>query len=111
MTNMSDYRAPAASTSEDTKVGWLSEIVSQGEQWLKQQRPYASIDEAPDPFSSPGWERYPGTTRRGAEADPEDMSRVGGPPSKGQLRELVSILSNLRPTAANKTDNTKYYEQ
>src|SRR4029450_6458814 len=100
MTNMSDYRAPAASTSEDTKVGWLREIVSQGEQWLKQQRPYASIDEALDLILSPG-----------REAIPEDMSRVRVPRSKRQIRELVSILSNLRPTAANKTDNTKYYEQ
>lgn len=100
MTSMSDYRAPAAGASEDTKVGWLREIVSQGEQWLKQQRPYASIDEALDLILSPA-----------SEAVPEDMSRLRVPRSKRQIRELVSILSNLRPTAANKTDNTKYYDQ
>jgi len=100
MTGLSDYRAPAAAASQDTKVGWLREIISQGEQWLKQQRPYLAIDEALDQILSPA-----------REAIPEDMSRVRVPRAKRQIRELVSILSNLRPTAANKSDNPKLYEQ
>src|SRR5262245_13438392 len=100
MTGLSDYRAPAAAASQDTKVGWLREIISQGEQWLKQQRPYLAIDEALDQILSPA-----------REAVPEDMSRGRVPRAKRQIRELVSILSNLRPTAANKSDNPKLYEQ
>jgi hypothetical protein len=97
--SMSDYRCPPAAASEDTKVGWFREIVSQGEQWLKQQRAYPSIDEALDLILSPP-----------TEAIPEDMSRVRVPRAKRQIRELVSIMANLRPTAANKTDNPAYYD-
>ena len=33
------------------------------------------------------------------------------PRAKRQIRELVSVLADLRPTASNKTDNRDYYDQ
>lgn len=95
-----DYRCPPQSATHDTKVGWLREVVQTGEQWLKQQRAYPSIDEALDLVLSVPEEQLP-----------KDMSKIRIPRTKRQIRELVSIMANLRPTASNKTDNRAYYDQ
>jgi len=100
MPGFSDFRVPDASASEDTKGGWAREIVSDGEQWLKQQRQYKSINASYDLILNP--EQGP---------LPVDMSRVRVPRAKRQIRELVSILSSLKPTASNRTENAKYYDQ
>src|ERR1019366_559937 len=97
---LSDFRCPPQSASHDTKVGYIRELVQTGEQWLKQQRAYASIDEALDLVLSVPEEQLP-----------KDMSKIRIPRTKRQIRELVSIMANLRPTAANVTDNAQFYQQ
>ena len=100
MTGSSDYRAPSAAANEDRKVGWLRETVQAGEQWQKQQRAYPSIQDALDLILTAPDEHLPA-----------EMSNVRVPRAKRQIRELVAIMANMRPTASNKTDNVAFYEQ
>lgn len=99
MAGMSNYRAPAASANEDTRVGWLRETVQMGDQWLKGQRAWRSIADSKRLILD------------GQSAKlTQDVSRVSIPRAKRQVRELVSIMANLRPTASNKTDNPDLWE-
>ena len=97
-TSFSDYRVPPASTNADTRLGWHREMVQTGQQWLKQQKAYASIDNCVDLILDLAEEQMP-----------KDLSRVKIPRTKRQIRELVSVWGNLRPTASNRTDNAKFY--
>ena len=99
MSPISDYRMPQQSATMDTKAGWLRETIQAGQQWLRSQRAYPSIAEARDLILS-----VP------EEQQPKDLSKIRIPRTKRQIRELVSIMANLKPTAANKTDNAKFYD-
>ncbi len=99
MAGFSSYRVPAASANEDTKCGWLRETVQLGESWLKGQLAYRSIQEAKALIL--------GSRDVGPNAE---VSRLQIKRAKRQIRELVSIMANLRPTASNKSDNPKLYD-
>jgi hypothetical protein len=96
---LSEFRAPPASADADQKSGWFRECIQSGSAWLRSQRPYNSIAEAKQLILEPN------------EAVPVGQSAVNIPRTKRDIRELVSILSNLRATASNKTDNAQYYPQ
>ena len=101
MPNSSDFRAPPVSSSNDQKIGWHREAcVQAGQQWLKGQRAYASIAEAKRLILDSN-----------TDVVPHGQSAVNIPRAKRQIRELVSIMANLRPTASNKTDNIEYQQQ
>ena len=100
MAGMSDYRCPPASADEDRKAAWFRETVQAGEQWLKGQRAYKSIQDSMDLVLNGS----DGATAAGP-------SHLSIPRSKRQIRELVSILANLRPSASNKTDNREYLKK
>jgi hypothetical protein len=98
MASMSDFRVPPQSASEDQKAGWLRETVTSGEAWLKAQRAYPSIQESMDMVLSPA-----------KETIPRDQSHVRIPRAKRQIRELVSLMANLKPTASNQTKDKALY--
>ena len=101
MASFSDYRFPPASATEDKRAGHLRETIQLGETWLKGQLPWKSIAESRDLV-------FNGSS---ASQSASQTSRLSIPRSKRQIRELVSIMANLRPTASNKTDNAAYYDQ
>lgn len=98
MIAMSDFRIPSESTPEDRRAGWLRETVQHGEAWLKAQRAYPSIKDSLDMVLNPG-----------IEVIPKEQSHVRIPRTKRQIRELVSLMANLRPTATNQTADKKLY--
>lgn len=100
MASFSDFRVPPMSASEDTKAGWFRETVELGEQWQKSRLAWPSIRESLDMLKSASRDMLPG-----------GQSTVRIPRAKRQIRELVSVLANLRPTASNESENTAYYDQ
>ncbi len=98
-TTMSDYRCPAAHTAEDTRTGWLREVVETSQAYLKAQRGYPDIDHALDIMAS---------LDTGTEKLPKYLSRVKVNRLKRQVREVVAALSALRLSGAYRSDNREY---
>lgn len=101
MAGSSDFRCPSASAQEDYKAAWVREVVQLGTQWLKGQTAYKSIQESKELILNGGE-----SSKLGA-----GVSHLSIPRAKRQIRELVSIMANLKPSASNKTDNPQYYKQ
>jgi hypothetical protein len=94
---MPDYRIPPREATEDRRLGWLREALQTGESYLQSQRAYGDIDRAIEII---------GSTE--AEQIPKYLSRVRVNRIKRQIREIVSVLSDLRPLWGYRTDNKPY---
>jgi hypothetical protein len=99
-TKMSEYRVPSLSATEDQKAGWLRETIQTGLAWQRGQTAFSSITESKRMI-------FAGTK----DVLPKGQSSIRIPRAKRQIRELVSIVANLKPTASNKSDNEQFYEQ
>src|ERR1700743_2885807 len=84
----SQWQAPAAGGPDDLKMGWLRESLEEGQSWLRSQRGYADYQRALDTISGRGDFR-----QRSAEY----KSKVAPNRLKRNIREVVGVLSKLRP--------------
>ncbi len=94
-----DLRIPPSGASESSKLGWLREAQQQADQANKSARAYASQSKAFDMVLGAPDEQIP-----------DGQSRARVPRAKRDIRELVSTLANLRPTASNKTENAALWD-
>lgn len=95
-----DWKVPAREASEGTKLGWVSEAIQQGTNYLRAQRAYADYDIAIDLIA--GMERDRLASYR---------SDVQLGCMKRNLREHIATLSDLRPFWGYKTENRDLYNQ
>lgn len=96
------WQVPAAATPEDTRLGWLREQNEEGQAWLKSQRGYADWKKALDVIS-------------GEIADPSLIkpyqSQLNTNRLKHNVREIVSVLSDIRPMWGYNSDNDAYVDK
>ncbi len=95
--SMSDYRVPTKDATEDNKLGWFREVLQTGEAYLKTQTAYNDIDRALEILSGVSDERLP-----------KYLSRVRVNRIRRQVREIIAMLSNLRPAWSYKVDNPPF---
>lgn len=94
-----NYLIPPAEAQEQMKLGFLKEMVSDGEAFLKSQAAYKDIDLAVRMMND-----------RADERIPKSLSRVKVNPIKRNINEIVATLSNLRPMWGYHTDNSEYQQ-
>lgn len=87
--DINDYKLPSRFDSEDTILGWGNSAISQGLAFLRAQPAFSDISQGRSIIHA--METY-------TEEIPAKLSRVRVPRIKRNLREIVAMLSNLRPT-------------
>lgn len=95
-----EWQVPAAACSESSKLGWLNSNCEEGIAWLRSQRGYKddwrrSLDIIAGMDSS-------------ASAVAEYRSKVNPNPLKRNIREVVGVMSKLRPMWGYNSDNKSY---
>ena len=93
------WQCPPAVASESSIIGFLDDICGQGLVWLRSQRCARDYKKALDTLS-------------GIDTEPKQSanyrSRLNTNRLKRNIREVVSVLSRLRPFWGYQTDNTAY---
>src|SRR5512146_2566505 len=89
------YRVPPPDSSQ--LLGFLQEMVTEGEALLKSQRAYKDIDRAIEMMASEEDDKIP-----------KSLSRVRLNPVKRNINEITATLSNLRPMWGFHTDNKSF---
>jgi hypothetical protein len=96
--NYRQWQAPPAASKEDTKLGWLQECQETGLSWLKSQRGSSDWRKALDVISG-----------KLMSADiPQYRSQLNTNHLKRNIREIVGVLSKLRPLWGYSSDNPAY---
>lgn len=98
----SQWQAPPQLGPDELKMGWLRESLEEGQSWLRSQRGYADYQRALDTISGRGDFRA-----RSAEY----KSKVSPNRLKRDIREIVGVMSKLRPIWGYHSENTAYKEQ
>ena len=96
-----EWQSPPAGTSEDRRLGWLSEATEEGQLWLKAQRGYSDFRKSLDILS-------------GIDTTPtlaDYRSKVSTNRLKRNVREVVGTMAKLRPMWGYHSDNKSYETQ
>lgn len=93
----SNYMVPAPASQ--SLLGFLQEMMSEGQAFLRSQRAYRDIDRAIEMMASEEDDKIPKT-----------LSRVRLNPVKRNINEICATLSNLRPMWGFHTDNSDYLQ-
>ncbi len=96
-----EWQAPPAAASEDRILGWSDECVEQGMAWLKSQRGYGDFRAALDTIS--GKDVVLTTASYRSQINPNRLKR--------NIREIISVMSQLRPFWGYHSDNKAYKSQ
>jgi len=92
------WQAPMAASEEKTKLGWLSEATETGIAWLKSQRGASDWRKSLDVISG-----------KIMSADiPQYRSQLNTNHLKRNIREIVGVLSKLRPLWGYSSDNPAF---
>lgn len=93
-----EWQVPPAAVAESHKLGWLNEACEEGIAWLRAQRGYTA-----------DWRRsldiIAGRDTTPASPASEYRSRVNPNPLKRNLREVIGVMSKLRPMWGYSSDN------
>lgn len=104
--NYTEWQVPPATTLDGTRnaegriLGWCSEAMQEGQNWLKGQRGYSDMRKAMDIISG---------KMAGDVAD--YRSRLSTNQLKHNVREVVGTLSDIRPLWGYHSDNAAYLAQ
>jgi hypothetical protein len=94
------YIMPALDSAHSYKLGFLTEMSQEGENFIKAQRSWADIDKAVDIISGSVDLKIP-----------KSMSQISANILKRDIRENVATLSNMRPLWGFKTENDQFQKQ
>lgn len=105
--SFSQWQAPtqvdaSGGSNDDLKMGWLRESVEEGQGWLRSQRGYADYQRALDTISGRG-------DYRARQAGYK--SKVAPNRLKRNIREVVGVLSKLRPIWGYHSENSSFKGQ
>ena len=93
-----EWQAPPQATRESYKLGWLDDVVVEGQAWLRSQRGYSDFRKALDILSGTG----------AATPRAEYRSKVATNRLKRNCREVVGTCAKLRPIWGYHSDNAAY---
>lgn len=96
-----DFEIPSRDASDDRKIAYSNQVIDRGLAFLRAQPAYPDIIK--------GREVVHGLDPA-VEAIPDKLSRTRVPRIKRQIKEIVSTLSNLRPTWDYVSNNPSLYE-
>jgi hypothetical protein len=96
----SSYLAPPRTASEDVKLAWLRDSLTEGETYLKNQTAFADFDKALATILGLAEEKVP-----------LSLSKIRLNLSKRLVKELVATMANIRPYAGFKSDNKENHAQ
>src|SRR5581483_5647946 len=94
-----DWKVPPKEAAQSTKLGWVSEAIQQGTNYLRAQRAYTDYDLAIDIIAGTEKERLASY-----------RSDVQTGRLKRNLREHIATLSDLRPFWGYNTENRDLYD-
>lgn len=100
-TTYKSWQCPPAAAKEDTILGWQDEAVEEGMAWLKSQRSYGDFRAALDTIS--GKDVVLTTASYRSQINPNRLKR--------NIREIISVMSQLRPFWGYQSDNKAYQSQ
>lgn len=98
---LKDWQVPYQAEPESKKLGWLNELVEEGEIWQKGNRGGVSISDIKEAMSILAGDSI-------ADATTEYRSKLGTGRLKRDVREVVGAVSNIRPIWGYGTDNSTY---
>lgn len=96
------WQVPPAVASESSLIGWIDDACGEGLNWLKSQRCSRDYRKALDTLSGMDTQPNPSASYR---------SRLNTNRLKRNIREVVSVLSRLRPFWGYQSDNKAYQEE
>lgn len=94
------WQVPAAAVKEDNKLDWLRSCQQEGTAWLKSQRGYPDWRKAMDVIS--------GRIAEGGSELRDYQSRLNTNHLKKNVREIVGVISDIRPMWGYQSDNGGY---
>lgn len=98
--DFSQYTAPHDMTTEDTRLGWLREVVRQGETMIRNSPAYADFQQGKNIIAGIHQEKIP-----------QQLSHISVNLQKRLIRDIVSTMSNLRPLWGYSCDNRELDKQ
>ena len=96
------WQLPPAATAESDRIGWLDDATGDGLAWLKSQRGFKDFRKALDTISGMDTQPTYAASYR---------SRVNPNRLKRNIREVVSVMSKLRPFWGYHSDNKAFAPQ
>ena len=97
-----EWQVPPAAAPESRRLGWLNEATEEGQAWLKSQRGYSDFRRALDTISA---------RDTSGRVPAEYRSHLSTNRLKRNVREVVGVMSKLRPMWGYHSDNKAYASQ
>lgn len=93
-----EWQVPPAATPQERRLGWINDATSDGQAWLRSQRGHSDWREALDVISGKMLGPVP----------PSYRSKLNTNHLKRNIREVVGVMSKLRPLWGYSSDNSDY---
>lgn len=97
-----DWQVPPQATSESSRLSFVDDCCSEGQAWIRSQRGYGDFRKALDTISGRDTSPKPSASYR---------SRLNTNRLKRNIREVVSVMSSMRPFWGYHSDNKAYAKQ